>query len=191
VKKKDTRTNIVLATARLLSERGFAAMGTDDIVAMSRSPKGSLYYYFPGGKEEMAVAALRHSGDEWFEAMRASFAESTTVQGGLHMLIEDVQGMLATFDYGAGCAVGILAAEAPKSRVLGRTVTAIFDQWEGGLRDRLVKAGVTGKRAAELAAFLLAVVEGALLLSKARRSCAPLDNAMTEIARLLRNEQIA
>ena len=50
------------ATARLLQQQGYNATGVNEIVARSGAPKGSLYFHFPGGKEELAMQAMMSSG---------------------------------------------------------------------------------------------------------------------------------
>src|SRR3546814_14245285 len=45
-------------TAKLMSRRGYAGVGLNEIVEKSGAPKGSLYHHFPEGKEQLAVAAL-------------------------------------------------------------------------------------------------------------------------------------
>src|SRR5579862_4730019 len=56
------REAFVRTTAELLQRQGYAASGLNEIVARSGAPRGSLYFHFPGGKEELAVAAIDSAG---------------------------------------------------------------------------------------------------------------------------------
>ena len=60
--ERSSREAFIDTTAKLLRRRGYAASGLNEIVARSGAPKGSLYFHFPGGKEELAIAAMEHAG---------------------------------------------------------------------------------------------------------------------------------
>ncbi|MDQ2717139.1 MAG: TetR/AcrR family transcriptional regulator, partial [Chloroflexota bacterium] len=57
-----TREQIIEATCDLLEAQGYHATGLNQILAESGAPKGSLYYYFPQGKEELTAAAIDRTG---------------------------------------------------------------------------------------------------------------------------------
>src|SRR5438552_6242738 len=58
----DTRDRIVAAAAQLYGRYGYTGVGLKQVAAESGSPIGSLYHFFPGGKDELAAEALRMSG---------------------------------------------------------------------------------------------------------------------------------
>ena len=55
------RDEIITATCRLLELQGYRATGINEIIRESGAPKGSLYHYFPEGKDELAAEAVAHS----------------------------------------------------------------------------------------------------------------------------------
>jgi AcrR family transcriptional regulator len=61
-KEVDTRTRILDASGELFRRRGYSGTGLKAILAASDAAYGSLYYFFPGGKEELAAATLRAGG---------------------------------------------------------------------------------------------------------------------------------
>ena len=55
------RDEIITTTCRLLELQGYRATGLNEIIRESGAPKGSLYHYFPEGKDELTVEAIAHS----------------------------------------------------------------------------------------------------------------------------------
>ena len=58
----DTRQRLVQASAALLQRQGLPGTGIKQILADAGAPYSSLYHHFPGGKDELAAAAIRASG---------------------------------------------------------------------------------------------------------------------------------
>ena len=50
-----TRDRIVDASAELFRRQGYNATGVKQIVTEAQAPFGSLYHFFPGGKEQLAA----------------------------------------------------------------------------------------------------------------------------------------
>src|ERR1043166_9563014 len=57
-----TRERIVQRSAELFRRQGFASTGVKQIVAEASAPFGSLYHFFPGGKEQLGEEVIRFSG---------------------------------------------------------------------------------------------------------------------------------
>ncbi len=53
------RSAIIAAAAKLFRRQGYAATGINEIADAAGAPKGSLYHYFPDGKDQIAEAAVR------------------------------------------------------------------------------------------------------------------------------------
>ena len=58
----ETRARILLTMARLIEKQGYHATGLNEIIRESGAPKGSVYYYFPGGKEQIGAEAILEAG---------------------------------------------------------------------------------------------------------------------------------
>ena len=61
---KDTRTRMLETTARLLQHRGYFGTALSDILRESNAPRGSLYFHFPGGKDQLVIEATRLAVEE-------------------------------------------------------------------------------------------------------------------------------
>jgi TetR/AcrR family transcriptional repressor of lmrAB and yxaGH operons len=144
-------------------------------VARSGAPKGSLYFHFPGGKEELAIAAMERSATQLRDAMAALLDRSDDVNEALGDLIAGLAQGLARSDFADGCPIATVALEtAGQSEAMRVTAEAAFDSWLDVLRQRLVGAGVQPADAEERAVLVLAAIEGGLILARACRDVAPL-----------------
>ena len=80
----DARSRILLTMARLIEKQGYHATGLNEIIRESNTPKGSLYYYFPGGKEQIGAEAILEAGKIISGRLRGVLAGETppaAVQG--------------------------------------------------------------------------------------------------------------
>ena len=75
----ETKDRIVGAGAELFRRQGYTGTGVKQIVAEANAPFGSLYHFFPGGKEELGAATIRHSGAIYGELIDAFFLPAPDV----------------------------------------------------------------------------------------------------------------
>src|SRR5919109_4577663 len=74
--RTDTRDRVIQTAASLFRAQGYHATGLNQVIAEGRAPKGSLYFHFPGGKEQLAVESLTLAGDELCSALQAALAST-------------------------------------------------------------------------------------------------------------------
>src|SRR5256885_12378668 len=74
-----SRDRLVVSAARLMARQGYAATPVQRIAADGAAPMGSFYFHFPGGKEELGVAALHHGGQSFGRLLAAAFDDSGSV----------------------------------------------------------------------------------------------------------------
>lgn len=173
-KGERTRKKLVDATAALLRRQGYHATGLSDIVAESGAPRGSLYFYFPGGKDELARAALAASGAEWRARIETAVANAQDLDGAIAAVIELLADDLEASGWDNGCPVAAVALEAISEPVRA-AVAAHYAGWRDGIAERLATFGVPAGPARQLATIALAAIEGALLLARVQRSREPLE----------------
>jgi TetR/AcrR family transcriptional repressor of lmrAB and yxaGH operons len=165
----------VEATQELLRRRGYSASGLGEIVARSGAPKGSLYFHFPGGKQELAVTAMERSAAQLRDAMVAVLDSSDDVDEAIGRLIDALAGGLAESDFADGCPIATVALEtAGESPQMRAAAQAAFDSWLEVLELRLTSDGLDAAGAQQRAVLVLAAIEGALILARAQRDVAPL-----------------
>lgn len=163
------------ATQELLRRRGYAASGLGEIVARSGAPKGSLYFHFPGGKQELAIAAMERSAVQLRDAMAAILDSSEDPDAGIRRLIEALAAGLEQSGFADGCPIATVALETTAdSEPMRAAARAAFDSWLQVLSERLVVAGLDPAHAEQRAVLVLAAIEGGLILARARRDVSPL-----------------
>jgi TetR/AcrR family transcriptional repressor of lmrAB and yxaGH operons len=185
-KGERSKARLLAATATLLQKQGYHATGLSQIVAESGAPRGSVYFYFPGGKEEMACAALADGGAEWRRRLEAVVEAAPDLRSAVIAVCRELGDGLAASGWERGCPMATVALEAATSSdAVRETCARHFADWEQAIADRLVGAGVDRARAAELAVLALSTIEGALMLSKIERSTRPLEVAGQSLAAML------
>ena len=184
--KPDTRERMVGTAARLLATQGYHATGVAQVLEESASPRGSLYFHFPQGKEQMAQEAIRQLGLALGEAMRTKLERKPDVRRGLSSLLRMFGRQLEASAFQLGCPVATVALEAASAAPgLRRACDEVFTSWESYLAERLLKESPRRAEPERLARSILGILEGALLLSKTRASTEPLRDAELSLDALL------
>ncbi|HMN72726.1 MAG TPA: helix-turn-helix domain-containing protein [Rhodoblastus sp.] len=187
--RSSQRDKIVRATAQLLRQRGYAATGLSDIIETSGAPKGSLYHYFPGGKDNIALEALRYAGDKVQATLAELAGQEESAAAVLRRYGALVAGWMAESNFRDGCPIAttLLETAAEKSRTAEAGRSA-FAGWTGVLREKLLQEGVARARAERLARLAVMALEGALVFARVEGDAAPIIAAMEEVADLMERE---
>ena len=182
--RRSPRDAMLDSAIALFRERGVAATSLRDVVAHSKAPRGSIYHHFPGGKEELARDATRRAGD-LISSLITELVASADPVATVDRLVAHWTGVLLGSDYAAGCPIAA-AALAPDDAAGARDAAgAAFGEWEELLAGALSSRGTPPQEAADRAALVVSAIEGALLVSRARRTDAPLRAVGRELASLL------
>lgn len=180
------REQIITATCDLLELQGYHGTGLNEIIRQSGSPKGSLYHYFPGGKEELAAAAVQQVGEVVLRRIRENLAAEADVVLAVRGFIRDVAENVERSGYRAGGPITTVALEtAATSERLRLVCGEIYAGWQAVFAARLVAAGWEAARATRVAALIIAALEGGILLSRVERSQRPLLAVAEEVSQLL------
>ncbi|HEY1015029.1 MAG TPA: TetR/AcrR family transcriptional regulator [Herpetosiphonaceae bacterium] len=182
-----TKKRLIDTMMLLIQRQGYHATGISQVLAESKAPKGVLYHHFPGGKTELAAAAVRQAGGYIIARLERLMAESADPVEGFSRFVRHYQQQLRETDYVFGCPIATLALETAASiDALQREVKAIFGQMGAVVARMLAASGLDDEAAAIQSTLLIALFEGALLLSKAQRDPAPLEAAIIYLERQLR-----
>jgi len=161
------RDAIVAAAATLFRRRGFAATGINEIVEVSGAPKGSLYHYFPGGKDEIGEAAVSFAADRVTATLERLSAETTSAAAMIKAYGGLLQGWMAKSQFRDGCPITTTLLEtAPESAELTAAGRAAFAAWTGIIAKALLRDGFPRAEARKLSVLAISAIEGALILTR-------------------------
>jgi TetR/AcrR family transcriptional repressor of lmrAB and yxaGH operons len=171
----NTRERIIQATCTLLEKQGYPATGLNEIVRESGAPKGSLYHYFPDGKEQIVSEAIRYVGSILVESMRAELAGYDNPTQALYEYIMRLAGKVEEKNFTAGNPLTIVAVEAAgSSERISQACRDVYAQIQEALQEKIACCGLPENEAAERARLTLASLEGGIILSRVYRTANPL-----------------
>lgn len=185
-KGAQTKQRMLTVTASLMRRQGFHATGLNQVIKDSGAPKGSLYFHFPGGKDELATAALDYAAVEWRERLVQAIGDAPrdfvrTIIVVCESLAADLEGSVFT----DGCPLATVALEiASENQSIRKLAERHFRDWEAMFAEHLVVGGVEPARAEVLATLVLSSIEGALLLSRTYANTEPLRRVGRQLALL-------
>jgi TetR/AcrR family transcriptional repressor of lmrAB and yxaGH operons len=180
------RGDAIAAAADLFRRQGYAATGLETILAASGAPKGSFYHHFPGGKEDLAIEAIRLGGGQIMERLEQAAATAPTAGALVTAAAAGQAAELRESGYELGCPVATVALElAGSSDAVADASRSAFERWAEPLAGKLRVGGRADAEAARLARWAIANLEGALLLARASRDASIITEAAEITAQML------
>ena len=182
----ETRNRIIVATNELFRRHGYNGTSLSQISEAANATIGSIYHFFPGGKEALAVAVIGATGAAYGELFESIATEAS---GPAEAYIDFFAGAAAVLEESGfidPCPIGTVAREASNTSAPIRVAAAeAFDSWISAATRHLVDAGISNEQASQLAQVFVATVEGMFVLSRAQRSTAPLIAAGKTLSQLV------
>ncbi|MBV2155744.1 TetR/AcrR family transcriptional regulator [Kitasatospora sp. SUK 42] len=181
-----TRERIVRATSRLLQRQGYEGTGIKQISREAEATLGSVYHFFPGGKQELAAEAIRHGDEEFAVLLRAGLGSSEDLAEAVTACTTLLARELRASDWQDGCPITSTALETVgRAPVIEQAVAEAFANWRAIVEERLRAAGIGPEDSRELAGTVISTLEGAELAAQLARSEEPLHASGRHLARLL------
>ena len=183
-----TKDRILNATAELFRRYGYTGTGMKQIVAQAGAPFGSIYHFFPDGKEQLGRDVIRRSGEMYRDLFETIVAAAPDVLTGVQDFFTGAAEVLRQSDYADACPIATVALEvASTSEPLREATADVFESWIAAGAARFADAGVPRSQARELAIQLIAVLEGAFILCRATRTTEAMDVACAHTLASLRS----
>jgi TetR/AcrR family transcriptional repressor of lmrAB and yxaGH operons len=186
-KASDSKGKTLAAAAKLFRQQGYHGTALHDILAAGGSPRGSLYFHFPRGKEQIGEAALTLAGEATRQRIALGAQASETAEIFLVRLVRGMAADLEHSDYKEGCPIATTALEtSAQSEILGAATRGAFQKWELEIKRGLEHFGMASGEAELVATLVLSQLEGALLLARTYRSLEPIRRAEQAVKLLAR-----
>lgn len=183
--KTDSKEKILTAASRLFQVKGYNATGLNEILKESDSPKGSLYYYFANGKEELALEAIKLASQFIQAKIRNALDKYSNpieaIQYNIKCIIENLkEGELNNIS------IGLIALETHlSSEALREACKEVFNEVTNIYAEKLIESGIPKEVAQELGTFILMTIEGAITISVTQKNSKDLLVASKQIGILL------
>ncbi|MGM7723339.1 TetR/AcrR family transcriptional regulator [Metabacillus sp. Hm71] len=184
--KVDSREKILQTASRLFQLQGYHATGLNQIIKESGSPKGSLYHYFPNGKEELAIEAVKYTS-HYIESKLKEFMNSVADPvKAIQSFILDTANQFDHPEKIEGIPVGLLASETSLlSEPLREICVQSFKKWEDIIANKLIENGFKDNEAYKLGMLINAMIEGGIMLSITNQDKTPLLTISETIPKLI------
>ena len=155
----NVREHILQTTCDLMEKQGYHGTGLNEIVKESGAPKGSLYHYFPEGKEQIASEAVLQSGKATAERIQNGLSGNSNAAKAIHEFILNIADHVESSGFAAAL--------------------------QTAFKEKLLESGLTKIKAEELGTFITAAVEGGIILSRTHHSGDPLRTVAKHLKVLL------
>ena len=187
-----TRDQILNAAARLIHVQGYQSTSLDDVLRESGVGKGNFYYYFKS-KEDLGYAIIDRITQGFVErSLGPAFADaSADPVEQIHGFLDRVLDAQRQRKCVGGCVMGNLAAElSDVHEGFRQRLAGIFDVWRTRLAETVTRGQARGRLRADMdasrvAQFLVAGLEGSMLLSKVTRDITVMERCVEELKRHL------
>src|SRR5919202_3603752 len=178
-----TKDRILDSSAELFRRQGYTGTGVKQIAAEARAPFGSLYHFFPGGKEQLGEEVIRWSGGMYLQLFVTVAGEADDVVGAVEDFFSGAAETLEETNYADACPIATVALEVASTNEPLRKATAdVFKSWIDAGSAFFAAGGIPEERARELALHMLCALEGGFVFSRAMGTTEPMHVAGAAVA---------
>lgn len=164
-----------------IRERGIGDTTMESVLASSEVTAGSMYHYFPGGKEELAVAAIKQAGADGAEQLKSVMEGSELPTWGAEVFFSALATDMAATDFRLGCPVGVPATEAAMTESVREAGAIAFESWISGIAEAFEARGAAPADALATARFVVAAYEGSSTLARTMRDTSIIDDTLVAV----------
>lgn len=181
-----TRDRLIAAMTDALRRRGLHGIGLTELLAQAGAPKGVLYHHFPGGKTELAVAAIDDVVVRMLRGLDALLASNPDPIEATRLWMAGATARLSDTGFESGCPLATVALESTADDIALREALArAFATLRERIAQALVQHGEPHAQAQGIAALIVATYEGGLLQARVAQSSEPIAQAIQTLLSLL------
>ncbi|WP_458126707.1 TetR/AcrR family transcriptional regulator [Paenibacillus sp. Z3-2] len=187
--KSNARESIVSTAARLFFSQGYHATGLNQIIKESSTPKGSLYHYFPQGKEELAHECIQKANEHILQKFEETFAAHDNTADGIQRFIHDMAHETEAAGFTGFLPFSFWAAVETSciSHQLRIACQGVFAGWQDIITKHLIMDGIGEEKARETSLLVISLMEGALIISLTNQDKQPLLTAADYLSVVAKN----
>jgi TetR/AcrR family transcriptional repressor of lmrAB and yxaGH operons len=183
---RDTRTRMLETAADLVQDRGYHGLALAELLTLSNAPRGSLYFHFPDGKDQLIATTTRDGVEAVTASLRATLAAEKSPGRAIRKILEAAATALeaSDFRFGSPTAPLVLDGLQAGSEIVTLTSEA-YAGWVGLFETSLAAAGVPARKAQSLALIVEASFEGLLIICRAHRDATPMRTGARELEEIV------
>jgi len=169
--RTDAKMKATATALRLFRTQGYAATALSQVYEQSGAPRGSFYYHFPEGKTSLARAVIEVTRAAVLAMIARAGRENGGVEAFVAALVAGFGRDLDTPEGLQGCPIALLGAELSRvSEDVAALARGAFDDWAAAIAAELASRQLDPDHARRLGAFIVATLEGAVLVALTTRS---------------------
>jgi AcrR family transcriptional regulator len=171
----DTKERLIRAGEALFRSQGYSGTGLKQLADDARAPWSSMYHFFPDGKEQMAAEILDYAAAYYARMLARGFEARPDPLDAVDAIFTGEAEILKRSGFRDGCPIASVTLDTASTvEPLRKHCSEAFASWIRTIAQGIARAGVDETEATELATFVLAALEGAIVLSRASKNTAPL-----------------
>jgi TetR/AcrR family transcriptional regulator, lmrAB and yxaGH operons repressor len=184
-KVSSAREDMLSAAVDLFGERGYEGVGVAELLEKSGAPRGSLYFHFPGGKQQIGAEVVARVGDQVAMRFRGLHESGVDMRTFIETVFKTTAKESKARGYTASCPMAAIATGFGNAdEKLAAAVRGAFASWEHEIRTAAEARGMSAGNATTFASAMLTAMEGAFIISKAQASSAAHVNASRAVQAL-------
>lgn len=164
--KESSKSKLIKTASRLFQLQGYHATGLNQIIKESGSPKGSLYYHFPDGKEQLALESLQTTAKFVSNNILEGLQKSSDPVQAIKNFIEEMADRFEKEGCNDGVPIASIALETSLiSEPLRNACQSTYKTFQHIFTQKLISSGYEESIAGELGIVINSMIEGAFLIS--------------------------
>jgi AcrR family transcriptional regulator len=172
------KQKMIEGAVQLLATKGLQATSFSEVLELTGAPRGSIYYHFPNGKDQLVAAAIELAGKRTLDLLETK-RDASTVEI-TEFFLDAWRKLLNYSHFRAGCSVLAVTVAADSPELLEKAAE-IFDAWQNKLTELYVDAGIPHDIAYDFSLELISASEGAVVLSRAKQSIVPFESVAARL----------
>ncbi|MBK1786796.1 TetR/AcrR family transcriptional regulator [Prauserella sp. ASG 168] len=178
------------ASAELFRRNGYTGTGLKQITTEAQAPFGSLYHFFPGGKEQLGDEVIRSSGMLYTQLFDIYLTPAPDLVSGIESTFAGAGETLVETGYADACPIATVALEVASTNERLREATAdVFTAWIDKGTETFARFGLSAEDARALTIAVVTSLEGAFVLCRSLRSTEPMAAASATVVARARELQ--